>query len=211
MSEFYNIENVEIEKISLMNLLQSKTEFQTVDYDNNIYKKGDILYKYIFTNAGETIEKAMITPIDYMCKIKDSNYKEYKYHNLENWIMVPTNKLLRAEACVDDFTTIVELNGRPSFEYKVAEFCKSPEQGMQLIHENLVNKLAPFKDLGFTIVFRIEPFLEPYTKLDIENKQLQWGFSCTAVIGIVKNPVFVEGEITQEERDEYKKHYNRSI
>lgn len=82
---------------------------------------------------------------------------------------------------------------------------------MKLLHDNLVAKLAPFKDLGFTVAFRIEPFLEPYTKLDVENKQLQWGFACVAMIGIVKNPIFTDGSITKEDREEYKTHHNRRM
>lgn len=119
MSEFYNVENMEIEKVDPIDLLEGKTEFQIVDYDNNLYKKGDILYKYTFTNAGITTDKVMITTIDYLDKIKATNYKEYKYNNSEKWSTISPSTLLRAAACVDDFKTIVELNGRPSFEYKV--------------------------------------------------------------------------------------------
>ena len=220
-----NIQDIEIlEEVLYVDLIGGKTDFKLINEEQNLYEKAGKLYISTVTYTDNNT-KVMVTPIDFIDKIRSSNFQNYKYDNFENWKKVANGFHIEGDNFVtydgevidgkkdkyfndfngfliegDNFVTydgeVIDGKKDKYFnDFKVVTFAKTPERGFETLHTELIKKLVLFKVQGYTIVFRIMPTLEPYYMVYFEDKKIKWGFVCSTVITIVKNPRFVEDKV----------------
>jgi len=191
-----NIQDIEIlEEVLYVDLIGGKTDFKLINEEQNLYEKAGKLYISTVTYTDNNT-KVMVTPIDFIDKIRSSNFQNYKYDNFENWKKVANGFHIEGDNFVTYDGEVIDGKKDKYFnDFKVVTFAKTPERGFETLHTELIKKLVLFKVQGYTIVFRIMPTLEPYYMVYFEDKKIKWGFVCSTVITIVKNPRFVEDKV----------------
>jgi hypothetical protein len=116
------------------------------------------------------------------------------FENIYNWKIVPFG-LLQVDAYWDDLNKeIKSRNGKFLYagEYKVGEFCKSAKQGFELVRNDLLDKLNRCGE-GFEIILRVQPVdVDPFYKIEVENKKLKYGVYCYVLYSLVKNPAWCD-------------------